>query len=78
MIAKGNTQVTLSGEDNRRLRMMAAQAGVSAKFFLSELIWEKWKASPLAELDKESEAAWQHAEFERGKQKQREEIKRAK
>lgn len=51
MIAKGNTQVTISGEDNRRLRMMAAQEGVSAKLFLSELIRAEWNLSNLSALD---------------------------
>lgn len=54
MIARGNTQVVLSKEDNRRLRMMAAQEGVSTKLFLSELIRAEWNLSSLSLLDKEN------------------------
>lgn len=61
MIAKGNTQVVLSSEDNRKLRMMAAQEGVSAKLFLSELIRAEWNLSPLAALDKENGDGEVHA-----------------
>lgn len=50
-----NTQIALSKEDNRRLRMMAANKGVGAKALLSELIEQAWVDSPLSAIDGQHE-----------------------
>lgn len=46
-----NTQIVLSKEDNRKLRMMAASEGTSAKQFVSRLIQDRWLYSPLSMVE---------------------------